>query len=210
MLTRRGFEVQHVPLVALNGTGASAPEGIPDEVLVTSAAVARFVPNLAEHISGAKVFAVGPATAGALGEIGVDVFHVGAAGGLASLSQLRAEGVRWYVGAEEPSSELAKGLEALGVYHWPVYRTSRLDGTASLMAIDVDAVCFTSGSAATSFYEAAGTPQCDVFTIGSTTTSVASQLGMSVTSVAKSPTLASLAATVEQFFSHQARGLEPQ
>ena len=59
MLEEHGLETTHVPCVQLLATGLPAPHGPPpDAVLISSAAVARFLPNLAAVIGNARVVAV--------------------------------------------------------------------------------------------------------------------------------------------------------
>ena len=206
MLTHRGFDVLHVPLVTLSGTGIRAPDGAPDDVLVTSAAVARFVPDLADQIRGARVFAVGPATASALQKIGVDIHHVGDSGGVEALKHLEATKgkLKWYIGAKEPSAELEQALRDTRVEHWPVYATTPLVDPDALTSLRADGVCFTSGSAVKSFVQSAGVPRFSVFTIGPTTSMVAQQLGIRVTAMADRPSLTSLADAVQAFFNRPA------
>ena len=60
LLAARGVESVHVPMLQLVGTGARAPDGQPDHVLVTSATAVRFATALSDVVSGGRVVAVGP------------------------------------------------------------------------------------------------------------------------------------------------------
>jgi len=203
MLTARGFEVLHVPLVVLEPTHASPPASSPTAVVVTSKAVARFVPGLRRYIGAARVVAVGSATADSLVSIGVEVGDVGTQGGLDALTRLQQKpgDVAWYVGAEKPSTQFAMALDQQHIARWPVYRNIRPEGPSSeLVDLEFDGIAFTSGSAVQAFVADRGIPNCPVFVLGHTTAEVAKGLGVTVSAIADHASLAKLAdAVADQF-----------
>lgn len=176
----RGHEVVHVPLVSLKATGELPPSDAPSAVLVTSQAVARFVPNLSDHIGSAPVFSVGPATAESLRSIGINPEHVGSTDGLAALDAIDelAKSSAWFVGAAKPSESLAKALYAAGVRCWSVYQNHRPSGYAEqLLEARVDAVAFTSASAIRAYVDVLGVPEVMVIALGERTASAAVECG---------------------------------
>ena len=203
LLVARGFDVVHVPLVALEPTHVGPPDSSPTVVVVTSAAVARFVPGLRRYIGGARVVAVGPVTADSLVSVGVEVADVGTQGGLGALArlQLKTGDVAWYVGAEKPSRQLAMALDEQDFQRWPVYRNICPEGSSNEVAVaDFDGIAFTSGSAVQAFVEARGVPDCPVIALGHTTGEVATGLGVTVSAIAEHPSLEKLAdAVADQF-----------
>jgi len=187
--------------VELKPTEARPPSGAPDAALITSASVARFVPDLAARLGAARVVAVGPQTAGALHKLGVHVDGVGRAGGVEALDLLNpAEGEdAWYVGARAPSAALLKALDEKGFRRWSVYDTVVPVGLKErLRHHPYDMVVFTSGSAVRAYVDAMGAPSVPVAVLGQTTSMEAAALGVKVTRVAAEPTLAALAATVAE------------
>jgi len=198
-LVDQGCEVIHVPLVELEATHTPAPDSSPDAVVVTSQAVVRFVPELRSYIQGARVIAVGMATAEALLAHGVVPNDVGRSGGLEALVYLQLEkGERaWYVGAEKPSPKLAAALDEMGLERWPVYHNTRPVGFEGLLGeAKFDGVAFTSGSAVRAFVEVRGVPHCPVFALGSSTAEVAEELGVEVTAIAEKASLMKLAEAI--------------
>jgi uroporphyrinogen-III synthase len=194
----------HLPLIELSATGARPPSSVPDAVLVTSAAVVRFVSDLAGTIGQARVVAVGPRTKDALEASGVEVAVVGSQGGLdaVNLASLKPGETAWYVGAEQPSIDLCAALDQAGWIRWPVYRSNAPDGsTIGRVEPDaVDVVTFASGSAVQAYVDRFGTPVAPVAVIGSSTASMAKSLGVSVNVVARTPTMESLVAAVRTLF----------
>ena len=202
-LMEHGFEVTHVPLVKLEATHASPPVSVPDAVIVTSQAVARFVPDLSGHIQGARVVSVGVTTADALLLLGVASKHVGVHGGLDALPLLHLqEGERaWYVGAKEPSEKLLAALDEMGLERWAVYQNTRPPRfERSLLEASFDGVAFTSGSAVRAFVEVRGIPDCPVIALGNSTAQVAEALGLKVTAIAERTSLRKLADAVAAQF----------
>jgi len=195
LLRDRGLHVIHEAFVTRMATKEEPPVGRPDCVLVTSSAVARFKRDLVNHIGHGRVVAVGESTARSLAAIGVTVHTVGDSGGVEAfrLLELQDREVCWYVGAERPSQGLLEVLESAEVRRWSVYRTLHVEAPNALATDRADVVCFTSGSAATSYARAFGVPTCAVAVLGMTTADVAQNLGMRVSAVAERPTLEALA-----------------
>lgn len=200
MLREAGAVPVHVPLLRLEATGAVAPAGRPDGVLVTSAAVARFVPDLRDRIGGSSVVAVGRKTARALERIGVHVAGTASDGGAEAVRRIDAllpEGaVAWYVGAEAPSPEVEEALERLvrPVRRWAVYRNLRPERAAAELraALPLDVVTLASGSAARAWVEAGGPKDVAVAVIGRSTAKAARAVGLWVEAVAPEPSLEGL------------------
>lgn len=195
-----GHDVLHVPLVSLVATGESAPAGKPSAVLVTSQAVARFVPDLAEHIGAAPVFSVGKVTAESLKSIGVDPCHVGWTDGVAALAAIDepTRGTVWFVGAAEPSDTLAKALDEAQAKRWPVYRNERPQGYANkLLSSTVDAVAFTSASAIRAYVDVMGVRDVAVIALGERTAAVAAECGFADIRVPPTLGLAGMADMVD-------------
>lgn len=191
-----GHDPVHVPLVSLAATGARPPLGNPSAVLVSSQAVARFVPNLAEHIGAAPVFSVGPATAESLRTIGIEPAHVGSSDGAAALSAMHVpdKSLAWFVGAERPSLSLEKSLEAHKLRRWSVYRNERPQGYAErLVEARTDAVTFTSASAIRAYVDVLGVQDVTVIAIGERTASLATECGFADVRVSPSLELGEMA-----------------
>jgi len=204
MLRERGLVPVHVPLVRLFPTDAPQPVGRPEIVLVTSAVVPRFVPDLAAALGDAAVYAVGSSTAAALGECGITVTAVGTAGGAALLDLVTIDPDHsvWYVGATRPSGDMAQVLAGLDctLSHWAVYDNawparSRED---LAHALPVDVVTFTSGSAASRFAQDAELGAAKVAVIGERTAAEVSALGIRVDAVSEVPSMEGLAAVVRR------------
>lgn len=199
MLKELGHTSVHVPLIELAATNHGRPKTIPNAVLITSQAVARFVPGLARHIADAKVAAVGEATASSLRNIGLEPHATGSQGGLEALRALigTVSGPIWYIGAERPSAGLDQALTDAGVERWPVYRNQRPEGYAArLQQAAADAVTFASGSAVDAYADAMGKPTVWTAVLGETTASRAAARGFAVDAVAAEPSLQALAAAV--------------
>ena len=199
LLVANGHGVVHVPLVELVATGNEKPSVAPDAVLVTSQAVARFVPELAGCIGQARTAVVGQATASALRRVGVHAEYVGSAGGLDALAGLdigQGECV-WFIGAEDPSPKLAERLERLGVHRWSVYvNRVPVDAAKRLTQADYDVVTFTSASAVTAFVDGGGDVSTLAVVIGTTTEAAARSHGFQRVKRAETHALTALAASV--------------
>jgi len=198
LLLERGLDSIHCAFVSSVGTREEPPVISPDCVLVTSSAVARFTPNLLDHIGQARVVAVGNTTATALASIGVTVHAVGETGGVEAFRRLglKEHEVGWYVGAEAPSAALNQLLVGSAIHRWSVYRTVLIEPADFDEVGSADVVCFTSGSAVRSYGQTVGISHCPVAVLGATTAGVARELGMGVDAVAERPTLESLADAV--------------
>jgi len=194
LLEVAGFEPVHVPLSILKRTGALPPSSVPDVVVVTSAAVARFVPGLASHIGRAQVAAVGGVTASALQAIDVQVQHQGDTGGAALVEDLLSPDLHlWYVGASQPSAGLEAALEARTgrVDRWLVYENHLPEsaGDELCAAGATDLVSLTSASAARRYAALAGDTAAPAVVIGQSTAAAAHAAGLQVVAQAASPTL---------------------
>lgn len=199
-----GAEVSVVPLIAIEPVQDSGgPDPLPgggdfDWLVVTSA---NTVPTLAssaglrEVAGGARVAAVGPATAEALRQVGVEPDFVPeeyAAENIATgLGEVR--GVRVLLAQSDiGDSGLADALRARGalvkVFH--PYRTREV----SLSQVEIgllqgaDAILLLSGSAARSLAAAGGAGDALVACIGPKTAAVVSELGLVVGLVADEAT----------------------
>jgi uroporphyrinogen-III synthase len=204
LLRESGLTAVHVALVQLVGTDESPPTGRPDAVFISSAGVPRFVPDLARHLGGAPVYAVGEQTAEALRDIGVEVAAAGHRGGVAMLESvdLRPNQRVWYVGAVRPSQDMLQALEALPcpVDHWPVYdNVCPRDAQQQLAAaLPVDVVTFSSGSAVRRFVARAEPGAALVAVIGARTAADVAAQGMRVDAMPELPSIPGLAAAVRQ------------
>ena len=199
LLAARGIGSVHVPMLRLVGTGAQAPDGVPGQVLVTSAAAVRFAPGLVDILADADLVAVGPATASALEAAGLCVKAVGEGGGVAALALLRPDaGDVWYLGAEQPSPGLDAALSARGITRWAVYRAEMQP--VAVREEGIDAVVFTSGRTVEAYVQANGIPQLPVAVLGPSTQDAADELGLHVSVCAARPTLADLAEAIAGLF----------
>lgn len=215
LLRDRGVRVVHVPLIARRATGASPPSGRPGLVLVTSAAAVASAPGLAEAIGGATVVAVGPATAEALRQAGLERVHVAAGGGdaaVACLAELapQATGALWHVRGAATSRTVAVALRtrAIQPVPWVVYETGQSEHAATRLsgAGAFDAVCLASGSAARAFAELRPVGDARVAVIGPDTAAEARRAGLPVHAVAARPDMAGLADAALRALSGPSRG----
>jgi uroporphyrinogen III methyltransferase/synthase len=200
-----GAEVSVVPLIAiepvldLGGPDDVVLDGVDfDWLVVTSAnAVAALAssPRLREVAGGARVGAVGPATAEALREAGVEPDFVpdeyAAENIVAGLGEVL--GARVLLAQSDiADSGLAEELRARGalveVLH--PYRTREVVPSQSEVHLlrSADAILLLSGSAARSLAAAGGAGDALVACIGPKTASVASELGLVVGLVADEAT----------------------
>ena len=196
-----GAQVVHVPLVQLRPTGVPKPDAVPDVVVVTSAAVVRFVPDLSARLSGIPVAAVGEATAGALAVLGVHPEWVGESGGadlIAGLPDARARLL--YVGADVPSEGVLGALDTHQgqVERWGVYSNQLPEGAAAGLAAAglVSLVALTSPSAARRYAQLAGPTAAPVAAIGDSTADAAREVGLVVQLVPDRPRIDALAAAI--------------
>ncbi len=201
LLEAGGMDVVHVALVELEATGALPPEGEPEVVVITSAAVARFLPDLAAHIGAARVAAVGAATAEALAATGLHPHRVGQAGGAGLIDGLPSSGgPLWYVGATDPSKGVRAALDAYSgpVGRWPVYTNQLPDGAAEALqgAGPVDLVVLTSASAARRYATLVGAEAVPVAVLGDSTEKAACSAGLQVAICAPVPRLSALAEAI--------------
>ena len=203
MLASRQVASIHVPCIQLIPTGTPRPtEPCDGAVLITSAAVARFVPNLAAALGDAKVFAVGPRTAASLAAVAVDVAYTGSMGGVEALRQMvqTESSDYWYIGARDPSSGLKIALRAHGVKTWGVYENTVPAGLeTALTRASYDIALFSSGSAVRAYVAAVGIPTVPTVMIGSATCAVATSLGVEATTVAAEPTMEAMAHSAARF-----------
>ena len=207
-LEKLGISCIHIPLVTLHPTHERHPSVKPDWVLVTSAAVARFVPDLTQYIGQASVVAVGQQTAESLVKLGANVADVGQAGGVDALNRVPEDRLKrcWYVGAKVPSAGLGNALNDRGVLRWSVYENRMPDFVPEALAeAAFDSVSFASGSAVQAFVCAVGLPAVPVAVLGPATADVAHSLGVRVDRVARQRTLASLAKAVAELPCHSVR-----
>jgi len=168
--------------------------------LVTSQAVARFVPGLADCIGSAPVFAVGKATAESLRSIGIKPHYVGGTDGVAALSVIdgAAKDSVWYVGAAQPSEQLERAMDEAKVSRWSVYRNERPAGYATqLRCSRVDAVTFTSASAIRAYVDVLGVPNVAVIALGERTAEAATACGFGDVRVPPTLGLAGMAHMVD-------------
>lgn len=149
--------------------------------------------SLADELPhGTSIAAVGPATAAALRSAGVEpdlIAHPG--GGAALVAAFPAGSGRIVVpGAQRPSSEPIRGLQALGwsVVPVPVYRTAPVAVPQDVRNAwsTLDAAVATAGSVAEALAEL-GLPGAPVIAIGAATATAARAAGLSVIGVAATP-----------------------
>jgi uroporphyrinogen-III synthase len=201
LLEAAGLQVVHVPLVVLRSTGSRAPISRPDVAVVSSAAVVRFVPNLAPRLKGVPIAAVGAATAGALEAIGLQATWVGDSGGEALLGLLPDRSAHlWYIGALQPSIGVRAALDrhAGPVEHWAVYENHTPAGAAEALA-EVGAtelVVLTSPSAASRYAAMSGATAVPAAVIGEATARAAHEAGLHVCAQPEVPGTEALAAAV--------------
>jgi uroporphyrinogen-III synthase len=191
LLAERGFEPLHVALGTAVATGTPAPSSIPDAIVVTSAQAARFLGALP---AGVPVHAVGPATADALREVGIESASVGEASGSALVRALDPSLSLWHVGGERIAAPLEKALEGRRVARWCVYRVVIGEGVAdSLRAVlPVDAILFTSGAQVEAFAMLASPSDAHVVVLGDTAEAAAAAAGFRVDARATAPRLDAL------------------
>ncbi|GAA1624551.1 uroporphyrinogen-III synthase [Georgenia ruanii] len=177
------------------------------EVLLARAAALGT--SLADLARGARVAAVGPATAAALEAAGVPVdlrpAESSAAGLVAAWPPADGRGIVLFPHSEIAGPTLATGLRERG---WLVddvvaYRTLPVPEpdpavAARLAAGQVAVVVLTSGSTARALVGLYGVPPAHVVTIGAPTARAAAEAGLAVRAVAAEPTPAGVVAAVAQ------------
>jgi hydroxymethylbilane synthase len=196
-LERMGAEVVVVPLIAIEPVeGADAfPSGPYDWVVLTSANAVHAVGERLRALREARFAAVGPATAEALRDIGVEPAFVperysadAIANGLGPL-----EGARVLLPQSEIAERaLADGLRARGatVNAVAAYRTVAVEPTPAEARelARADAVVLASGSAARSLAARGGAGGALLVCIGPKTAEAAREAGLSVGLVAEEAT----------------------
>jgi uroporphyrinogen-III synthase len=217
LLRARGLDPVHLPLQVLRATGQPPPAEAARWVLLSSAATLRFQPDLARHIAGRPVVAVGPATARAAAAAGLDCALVGEGGGAEALQALLLQapdpegGPLWHVGAAQPAPALAAALSAWPgpVLRWAVYESAVPQGLeGSLAALGpLDGLCFASGRAAAAFAAHRAQGSARVAVIGPRTAVEAQAAGLSVHAIARKPSLGALADATAALF--EAGPLDP-
>jgi uroporphyrinogen-III synthase len=151
-LRAAGHEVIHLPLTRIEDA-EPFPDPAPfDGVLFTSVSAVERAP---EGATWPRVGAVGPTTAGALADRGIDVAVVGTGGG-AELARAwgPAAGQRLLLPtAEQSHPALAEGLTAAGaeVVKVAVYRTLPVSDPDVFVLESADVICFFAPSAVRAF-----------------------------------------------------------
>ena len=201
LLRQAGLDVRWQPLVGVEATQAAPPPGRPDVALVTSAAAVTAA-DLSAALAGARLGAVGEATAEALRACGLEPAVVGAHGAVAALDALAPSPSErlWHVGAEQLAAPLESWLDArVGpTERWVVYRTRGVAGVAVESLLQgVDCVVLTSPSGVEAL-AAAGPPPPGValVAIGPTTAAAIRRWGVAPAAVAVAPTPAAIAQAV--------------
>ena len=177
-----GVPWAHLAHVLRVGTGVPPPMGRPAQVLLSSAAALEHVEGAV--LDGAKVWAVGRATAVAAEARGLSVVWEGRAGGAALLEAIEAAappGPIWHVGGRELAGPLERSLATtrLPIARWPVYRRQQPPGLREDLSRlpRVAVVTFASPSAVTAFRDAGGAAEMSV-AIGPTTARAAEAAGL--------------------------------
>jgi hydroxymethylbilane synthase len=208
LLRSGGAEVAEVAFTTqkplpLDGLRAAIGDGF-DWLVVSSATTVDvlvaegFTPS---DLASARIAAVGPATAAALRDLGLEVELVAHPGGGAALvaSFPAGRGIVLLPGAAEPSAEPAAGLAAIGwtVRPIPVYATVPTELPPQVIADwrtgSFDAFVVTAGSVARAAVTACGLPGPRVIAIGETSAAASRELGLDVLAVAATPDTAGLA-----------------
>jgi len=179
----------HVPTISLIACCTPPPDDLRKTVLITSAAIVRFVPHLASLLEKRRVIAVGRATARALAGVRVDAVGVG--GGAAALDLL-GDTPACFIGAARPAPALSAAVASGRLLHWAVYdRIVPSDVGDRLRVVEVDVVTLASPSAAA--VVARHVPHLDCVVIGETTRRAALAEGLRVVGVAERPGMVELA-----------------
>lgn len=201
LLREAGFAVRWRPLVGVEPTGAAPPPGRPDVALVTSAAAVDAA-DLRQVLAGARLGAVGEATADALRGCGLQPAVVGHSGAVAALEALAPtpDEVVWHIGAERPAAPLARWLaERVGpTARWVVYRSdAAVEGAGERLLEGVAAVVLTSPSGFAALLAAGPPPpQLPLVAIGPTTAAAIRRWGAEPAAVAATPTPAAIVQAV--------------
>lgn len=155
-------------------------------------------------LAGARVAAVGPATADALRAAGIEPDLVADPGGGAALVEAFSDGPGRVLlpGAQEPSAEPAAGLAARG---WTVRPVGVYATVAEPLPDDVvrgwrdgrfSAFVVTAGSVARAAVDACGLPGPGVVALGASAAAVATACGLDVRAVAARPEASALVEAV--------------
>ncbi|MDP2950711.1 MAG: uroporphyrinogen-III synthase, partial [Chloroflexota bacterium] len=242
LLAQEGAEAVELPVIQIVETvdaerlaeavarlALSSPKGGYDWLVFTSAnGVEVFFSHLrrlgrdARALAGARVAAIGPATADALAERGIVADIVPpefiAEGVVEALREEGLEGKRVLLArAEGARPELVEGLRSLGaqVDELPLYRSELppadpdASGLAQLRAGEIDVVTFTSSSTVRHLAQMlGGDVEClrkaVVACIGPVTAKTAEELGLRVDVVAEEHTVPGLVAALRDHFSRAA------
>lgn len=209
---------------ALDRAAAEVTGGTYDWIVFTSVhAVSRFAPRLTHPVS-ARIAAVGPATASALGAAGVtvDLVPESPSGEHLSLALGRGTGRVLLPRVEEAPRQLPETLRHLG---WDPHELAAYRNVAAAVAPaelsrlrggGFDAVIFASGSAARNFVSAVSAPadlglagppgERGVIVAGDTTAAAAADAGFRIDVVAPSPDDEGLAVAVSRWWATQGMG----
>ncbi len=200
MLQKRGAEPVHVPLLSLQPTGEPPPIKAPAIALISSAMTPTVAPDLARHLCGVPVVAVGAKTAAALRRVGVVVAAEGSRGGAAAVAAVTerhdGRGAVWVIGARQLSPQLAAALARApwSPERWSVYENHPPAAVAEALSgvLPVDVITFASGSAARVFARSAAPGAARVVVIGPSTAADARSVGLPVHTIAARPSLEAL------------------
>ena len=197
-----GLDVVTVALTRVEAVAGALPERRPGDVIaLTSANAARALGDRAAlgWLSGAEVVAVGPATAAALRDLGVEPTMIPATATGAGLAEALGPGRRvLHPRAVEVLESLREGVEGNGGVYVPapVYRVVANPEAAAAVAaaLPVDVIPLLSPSAARALV-ALGLDlgAARVVVIGPTTAAACAALGLTVAAVAKEASAAGLA-----------------
>ena len=197
-----GLDVVAVPLTRVEAVAGDLPERRPGDVIAfTSANAARALGDRAAlgWLDGAEVVAVGPATAAALRDLGVEPTMIPAKATGAGLAEALGPGRRvLHPRAVEALESLREGVEGRGGEYVPapVYRVAPIPEAALAVAaaLPVDVIPLLSPSAARALV-ALGLDlgAARVVVIGPTTAAACAALGLTVAAVAKEASAAGLA-----------------
>jgi len=204
-LKTAGYRVHAVPTVAIHRLQFTCPElaGY-DWVVVTSASGVDALDDLP---AGPRWAAVGPATARALRDRGIEPALVPEmTNGLALANAVPDAGGKrvLLVRAAAADPDLPERLRERGAEVDELAAYTTVEGPASsaepltvaLADVDLSAVVFASGSAVRGFIALGGTSSVPAITIGPRTTKVARELGFRVIAEAKTQSAAALAAVI--------------
>ena len=183
-LEAQGHEVVHLPLTEIHDAGPFPDPTLYDGVLFTSVAAVERIPAAGQW---PRVGAVGPTTAQALHERGVDVAVVGNGGG-ADLAEAWGEcgGQRLLLPqASDAHPALEEALRSAGAEVEPVavYETRPLENVDEEPFRDADVICFFAPSAVRAFRALDPASNASYWALGATTEAVVREAGLPLTDV---------------------------